>query len=82
MQWTLTTLIQHITSLIALTIPIAVGLCIVAFMWGLFQVLTELENAEKRKEGSKKMIWGILALFIVLSLGGVVRILEGTLLGQ
>ncbi|MEK7063512.1 MAG: ion transporter [Patescibacteria group bacterium] len=78
----LTELIQMLTSIVGAFIPVAVGFCVVAFAWGLMTVLMDTDNADKRKEGSKRMIWSVLALFVVLSLGGIIEILKATLLGE
>ncbi|MEN9390374.1 MAG: hypothetical protein RLZZ283_474 [Candidatus Parcubacteria bacterium] len=81
-MWTLKTLIEFVTFLIGFTIPIAVGICLVIFFWGLAILILDSGNAEKMKEGRNKMLWGILSMFVVLSLGGIVAILQSTLEGN
>ena len=76
----LTELIKFITRFVGSTIPIAVGLCLLIFLWGVFQVFGDAEDASKRKEGYTKIFWGLIALFVVVSLGGIVQILSNTLL--
>lgn len=79
---TLTQIIELITQIIGYTIPIAVAVCLLVFLWGLLQVFAVVDNADKRKDGIAKMTWGVLALFVVVALAGIVEILSNTLLGN
>ena len=49
------------------------------FLWGIFQFIIHSDNDEKRKEGSKHMLWGIVGMVIMVSAYGIVAILKGTL---
>lgn len=80
-NWTLTSLIEFITNLIGLTIPIAVAACLFMFFWGVTQVFFESEDTKKLAEGRSKIIWGLLALFVIASIAGIVRIVQSTILG-
>ncbi len=75
---TLTALIQDITSLIGLTIPIAVGLCLLLFLWAGFQFMAHADSPDKRKEYVKWMTFGGIALFIIVSLAGIVYLVADT----
>lgn len=75
---TLTTIIQQITTLIAYTIPIAVMLALLAFFWGVFQAFGKVDSVEKRKEARSALIWSGIALFVVVSLAGIVAVFQAT----
>lgn len=79
--WTLTSLIEFITQLISITIPIAVAACLFFFFWGIVQVFFESEDTKKLAEGRSKIIWGLLALFVIASIAGIVSIVQATILG-
>ncbi|MEK7530483.1 MAG: hypothetical protein AAB573_01330 [Patescibacteria group bacterium] len=81
-SFTLHSLIDFFTFIIGFTIPIAAGICLLIFLWGLALMILDTGNAEKMKEGRNKMLWGILSLFVVLSLGGIIAILQSTLEGN
>ncbi|PIQ66254.1 MAG: hypothetical protein COV96_02455 [Candidatus Zambryskibacteria bacterium CG11_big_fil_rev_8_21_14_0_20_42_18] len=52
--------------------PVVIGLSIVVFLWGLAKFIFRVSGDEKAVgEGKKLMIWGIIALFIVLSLNAI-----------
>lgn len=67
--------------IIALLIPLAVALAILFFFWGLAKFILYSSNEEKRKEGKHIMIWGVLALFVMVTIGGIVALLSNTFLG-
>jgi len=52
--------------------PVAVGLALLAFFWGLAKFIFSAGDEEKRKEGKKVMGWGIVALFVVVAIWGIV----------
>lgn len=69
-------LLNKFQQLVAAVIPILIGLALLAFLWG---VLTYLFG--KDKAGAKEfMIWGIIALFVMTSVWGLVHILRSTVL--
>jgi len=59
--------------------PIVVALALLAFFWGLVTYIFQSGDAEKRKKGLSIMIWGIIALFIMLSVFGIINALQDTL---
>src|SRR3989344_2505513 len=64
--------------LINLAIPVLIGASVLVFIWGLFIYMTNVGDEEKQKEGKSIMIWGIIALFVMFSVFGLVNLLIGT----
>ena len=54
------------------------GLTVVMFLWGSTQYLMHGEDPEKRSEGKKKMLLGIIALAIMMSFWGFAKLLKVT----
>jgi 4-amino-4-deoxy-L-arabinose transferase-like glycosyltransferase len=73
------TLVNYITCLISSSIiPLIFALAFMLFMWGVVQyVINDTEEA-KREKGKQFMIWGIIALFVMFSVWGLVKVLTGT----
>lgn len=73
------TLVNYITCLISSSIiPLIFTLAFMLFMWGVVQyVINDTEEA-KREKGKQFMIWGIIALFVMFSVWGLVKVLTGT----
>jgi hypothetical protein len=59
-------------------IPLLFAIATVAFIWGVMQYYLNPENEEKRKKGKSFIIGGLIALFVMLSMWGIVGILTGT----
>lgn len=71
--------LTKIGNLITQATPIVVALALLAFFWGLVTYIFGSGDAEKRKKGLAIMIWGIIALFVMLSVFGIINALQSTL---
>ncbi|MEI6843602.1 MAG: hypothetical protein WCK48_03830 [bacterium] len=61
-------------------IPVIFGLAFVYFFWGIAQfVLKDAGNDKTRDEGKKKILWSIIALFIMVSITGIINWIGGSL---
>ena len=76
----ITNIINPIGQIINLLIPIVFALAMLYFFWGLAQYILASGDPEKREEGRNKMIWGIVALFVMAAVWGLVRFI-GTAIG-
>lgn len=56
------------------------GLALLYFMWGVGKYILHGGDAEKRTEGYQMMIYGVIALFIMVSVWGLVAVLQNTFL--
>ena len=56
-------------------IPLVFGIAILIFIWGVVQFIGNGDNEEKRKEGKTFMIWGIIAITVMVSIWGFVAML-------
>lgn len=65
-------------SLIGTATPIVVALALLFFFYGLAKYILNSSDEEKKDEGKSIMIWGIIALFIMVSVWGLVNILANT----
>jgi hypothetical protein len=60
------------SGILRLLIPILFGLSLVYFLWGVGQfILHDAGNDKTREEGKKKIMWGIIALFVFVSIYGI-----------
>ena len=69
-----------IGKVISTLIPIVFALALLYFFWGLAQYILSAGDSAKQEEGRNKMIWGIVALFVMAAVWGLVRFL-GTAIG-
>ena len=58
-------------------IPMAFGLCLLYFFWGLAKYIgVSAGSEEAAKEGKRVMVWGVVALFIVSSIWGIITFIR------
>lgn len=74
----LTTVLAKVGDLIGAATPIVVALALVYFFWGLGNFILGSGSEEKRKEAISIMIYGIIALFVMVSVWGIVNVLQTT----
>lgn len=60
-------------------VPVAIILAMLFFIWGLAIFIKDSGNEEKVTEGKQKMIWGIIAIFVIVSVWGLVWLVARSL---
>lgn len=75
---TLTGFICQATRVVVDFIPVLVALALLYFLWGVAQWILNVNNEEKMREGRTRTVWGLVALFFILSIGGVITLLVST----
>jgi len=73
-----------VNSLLGGVLPLIItflsALAVLYFVWGMVVFIAQSGNEQARAEGRQRMIWGIVALFVLVSVWGIVVILQ-TLVG-
>lgn len=59
-------------------IPLIFSLAVAMFVWGVVQYVIGANEEKERAKGKQFMIWGIIALAVMVSIWGLVRILSNT----
>ena len=59
-------------------IPLLFTLATAAFLWGIIQYFLNPDNEEKRKAGKSYMLWGLISLFVMIAMWGLVGIIANT----
>lgn len=63
-------------------IIIIVSLSLLSFLWGLARFILSAGSDTGREKGKKIMVWGLVALFVMVSLMGIVTLIRVTLFGD
>ncbi|HRH27005.1 MAG TPA: hypothetical protein PLZ99_02500 [Parcubacteria group bacterium] len=62
-------------------VPIIFGLAMIYFFWGTANfILKDAGNEKTRRDGINKMIWGVIVIFVFVSIWGILNTLS-TLIG-
>ena len=73
-------LIRAVGGLINPIIAILVGVALLAFFWGLARFIFRVGGDEKAvEEGKRIMKWGLIALFVMVSVWGIIIFIQEAL---
>jgi|SRR3989344_3552081 len=56
-------------------IVILFSIALVTFIWGVIRYVINADNEEERKKGKQLIIWGIIGLFVISAIWGIVLLL-------
>ena len=65
-------------NIVSSLIPLLIAVALVVFFWGLVRYI--VNPGEGHDEGKKVMIAGLVALFVMVSVWGIIRLAQTTLL--
>jgi len=70
--------LDSISGFINRLIPFVIGVAVLVFIIGLIQFVTSGGDEDKRKAARDTIIWGIIIIFVMTSVWGLVNILGST----
>ncbi|MAG12741.1 hypothetical protein CL630_02940 [bacterium] len=71
-------LIDRFVEILGALIPFLFGIALIGFLWGVAQFVLNADSEDKRRDGKQIMIWGIIGLFVMISVWGLVAVIGGT----
>ena len=69
--------IMEIIGVVRLLLPVLVGVAFIFFFWGVAKFVLNSGNAQEVATGKNYIIWGVVAIFVLLSFMGIVYFLAG-----
>ena len=69
---------QTITDILNLIFPILLAISVFVIAWGIFKFILNAGDEEARKTGRSFILWGVVGIFLMLSIWGLVNILVNT----
>jgi len=75
-------LIVAFQNILASLFPLVGLLALVYFFWGIALFIFQSGDEKKVEEGKSKMKWGIVALFVMVSVWGLVSVLQNDIVGN
>lgn len=70
------TFFENVLEIIKILIPIAFGLAILFFFFGIAKYIWSIGTEKER--GKQIMVWGVVAIFVMTSIWGIVSFLGGS----
>ena len=65
--------------IIATITKLAFGFAVVFFLWGVFVFVMNADEEKKREEGKKRILWGLIAIFVMVSVWGLLAAVENSI---
>ncbi|HEY4501969.1 MAG TPA: hypothetical protein VJJ20_02785 [Candidatus Paceibacterota bacterium] len=75
----LANLVSSIGALVGALVPILITAALVVFFWGLIRYLWPSGGKSNVAGAKQLMIWGIITLFVMVSIWGIVRLAQSAL---
>lgn len=61
---------------IQMLVPLLLAIGLAVFVWGLVVFIAKADNEQERAAGKQKMVWGIVGLFVLTSVWGLVLLVQ------
>ena len=72
-------LLQYLMALMNTIVPFLVSLAVFVIIYGIFTYIRHAGEEEKRSEARMFILWGVLAVFAMLSIWGLISVLVNSL---
>jgi len=69
-------LVDSLGNIVDAAIPVASGLALLAFFFGLAKYIFQAGDEDAQDQGKEIMFAGIIGLFLIAAIGGIVSLLE------
>jgi len=76
---TVQSIMANVLDILGLAIPIVIGLALVYFLWGLVGFIGNPSSEQAQTEGRSRMIWGVVAFFVIVSVWALVRVIANSI---
>jgi len=74
---TVTGIINSVVELLNKIIPIIFAIATIVFLWGIVLFIISGGDEEKRKEGRQYIIYGLIGLFVMVAVWGIINVVIG-----
>lgn len=75
-------LFDDVLKVIDYLVLMVLALALVFFLWGMTQFIRNADSEEGRKNGKQVMLWGLIALFVMTSVWGIIHFLQSDIFGS
>lgn len=75
-------LIAYFTGMINGLLGLLTGVALLVFIWGLVKFIYQADNEQGRADGKQRMVWGVIALFVLVSIWGIISFFQLSIFGE
>lgn len=80
-QTTIIDILGAVQQILVALVPLTIGLAVIAVLFGLARYAFRAGDEQAQEEGRRIMFWGVVTLFIMVSIWGFVYILQSFFFG-
>jgi len=73
---TIQSILEALITSLGAFVPVGVAFAVAAFMWGIVSFIHASGDEKAITTGKQRMVWGIVALFFIVSVWGLVALLQ------
>lgn len=78
-RYPLEAIIKKVSDLTQQIVVVVFIMAIIVFAWGIVKMISAAGNTEKLKQAKGIIWWGILGMFVLATIGGIIAFLRGEL---
>ena len=71
--------ITQVSALVNTLVPLLLAIAVLLFLWGLVKFIANIGDETARAAGKSLMIWGMIALFVMVSFWGIIGYVQESL---
>lgn len=76
------TLLLAMSQVLKTLLPVLGGIAILVFLWGLAVFILNSGNEKAAEEGKSRMIWGVVGIFVIFSMWGLITVFQQDFIGS
>lgn len=76
------TILKSGLGIVDLLVKVSFGLGLLFFFWGIAKFILAAGDESKHEEGKRLMIWGVVALFVMASIWGIVGFVQNAIFSR
>ncbi len=80
-MFTIDYILQRISGIVNFSIPILGSVAFAIFLWGIVKFIYSGGDEEKRKDAKNYIIYGLIGMFVLVALWGILGIVLSTFFG-
>ncbi len=69
------------TEIVNPVIGLLFAVAIAFFIWGIIEFIANADNETKRAQGKRNIIWGLVGLFIMTTVMGIIQLIQNFIQG-
>ena len=64
------------TEILNPVIGLMIAIAFAVFLWGIIEFIANADNEQKREDGKRHIIWGLVGLFIMVAVAGIIVVIN------